>query len=556
MAETSTSKRAFNMHPALLLSVIKKQAGSLDKAVLEGIMNSIDAGATRVDITLDSLKVTINDNGRGFQGATEIEEFFATFGTPHEEGDAVYGRFRMGRGQMFAFGKNLWRTGEFQMSVDVDTHIGYELVDNLENHNGCSIEIKLYEPLSQTDVAYMERSIAKMVKYSPVSIYLNGNKINVEIDLKKFPQTTEDAYINTDGKSGGLDIYNLGVYVCTLSAWQYGVSGVVVSRKQLDVNFARNQVLGTCKVWKNIRPIVDYNGKQKVTKTATILTDAEQGNVIARLVSGDMHTHYAEKIRFIKDSTGKVWSPKLIRSKNFEYFSVANEGDMFADKVMQTGRAFVISRECLELFECEASELFKKFYWSGMPAFCELDKLTSGMNQIGEQLDKKLWKKSEIAWLKVAKRMMTACHEWHLDENRQYVSTYPVRNVTVGTSHVALAWTNGSTFVTFAREYLATLKMFKNGVPNIKDYINFATVLLHECCHDTDSRENVHSPDFYREFHDRALNGHLGKMVADATAYMTQAQYKRITGEFDLDSDDSETETNYELVASVSENSS
>lgn len=541
------------MHPALLLSVIKKQAGSLDKAVLEGIMNSIDAEASRVDITLDGLKVTIKDNGRGFNGKEEIEDFFATFGTPHEDGDATFGRFRMGRGQMFAFGKNLWRTGEFQMSVDVDTHIGYELLDNLENFNGCSIEIKLYEPLSLTDVAYMERSIAKMVKYSPVPIYLNGNKINVDIDLKKFPQTTEDAYINTDGKADGLEIYNLGVYVCTLSAWQYGVSGVVVSRKQLDVNFARNQVLGTCKVWKNIRPLVDAKGKQKVTKTAKILTDAEQGNVISRLVSGDMHPYTAEKIRFIKDATGKVWSPKLIRSKNFEYYSVAKEGDMFADKVMQTGRAFVISQECLELFECEASELFKKFSWRGMPSFCELDKLTSGMNQIGEQLDKKLWKKSEIAWLKVATRMMTACHEWGLDENRRYVSTYPSRKVTLGTSHVALAWTDGSKFVTFSREYLATLKMFKKGVPNIKDYTNFATVLLHEMCHDTDSRENIHSPDFYREFHDRALNGHISKMVSDATAYMTQAQYKRLTGEFDLgdDADDADAETDFELVASA-----
>lgn len=537
------------MHPALLLSVIKKQAGSLDKAVLEGIMNSIDAGATRVDITLDSLKVTINDNGRGFQGATEIEEFFATFGTPHEEGDAVYGRFRMGRGQMFAFGKNLWRTGEFQMSVDVDTHIGYELVDNLENFNGCSIEIKLYEPLSQTDVVYMERSIAKMVKYSPVPIYLNGNQINVEIDLKKFPQTTEDAYINTDGKADGLEIYNLGVYVCTLSAWQYGVSGVVVSRKQLDVNFARNQVLGTCKVWKNIRPLVDAKGKQKIAKTSTILSDAEQGNVISRLVSGDMRPCDVEKIRFIRDSTGKVWSPKLIRNKGFEYFSVAKEGDMFADKVMQTGRAFVISQECLELFECEASELFKKFAWRGMPLFCELDKLTSGMNQLGEQLDKKTWKKTEIAWLKVATRMMqTSCGGWEQDENNRWVQKYPERRVTLGTSHVALAWTDGATFVTFAREYLATLKMFKNGVPNVKDYTKFATVLLHEMCHDTDSRENIHSPDFYREFHDRA--NFLGAMVANAMNYMTQAQYKRITGGFDLEVEEP-AEPEAELVASV-----
>ena len=36
----------FVMHPKLLYDVILRQAGSLSKAVLEGIQNSIDAGAT------------------------------------------------------------------------------------------------------------------------------------------------------------------------------------------------------------------------------------------------------------------------------------------------------------------------------------------------------------------------------------------------------------------------------------------------------------------------------------------------------------------------------
>jgi len=532
MAELSSpTRRDFNMHKALLLSVIKKQAGSLDKAVLEGIMNSIDAGATRIDVMLSPLKVTITDDGRGFRDSTEIEDFFATFGTPHEEGDAVYGRFRMGRGQMFAFGVNTWRTGTFKMEVDVDTHIGYELLQNLDEAKGCAIEIKLYEPLPQYEVHNVERNITKMVKYAPVPIYINDERVNIDIDEKKFPQTTEDAYINVDGKASGLDIYNLGIYVCTQPAWKYGVSGVVVSRKQLDVNFARNEVLGSCPIWKRIRPLVDAKGKQKVTRTIN-LSDAEQENVINRLVSGQMKIYEAETVRFIKDTTGKAWSPKLIRNKHFEAFSVAEMGDAFADKLMQTGRAFVISKDCFELFECEAKDLFKKYDWYGMPNYLEMNLLTTDINPVGEKLDKKAWNKSEKAWMYVAEHMLGELCGWFRNEHGQYTQLQDRRQINVGTSQVALAWTDGATFVTFAREFMAGLKMFKNGAPNPSAFVTFAKVLLHEMCHDADSRENVHSPDFYRDFHDRSMK--LGVMVADSMKYMTQSRYKKITGEFDL----------------------
>jgi hypothetical protein len=231
LSTTTPTAHNFEMHPDLLRSVIKKQAGTLDKALLEGIMNSIDAGAKRVDVTIEPLRVTINDDGRGFRNADEVKDFFATFGTPHEEGDATYGRFRMGRGQMFAFGINSWRTGTFKMDVDINKRLGFELEEELPNQIGCGIEIKLYDALSLADVHNTTRAITKMVKYTPVPVYINGEKVNVDVDPKKFPQTIEEAYINTESsKYGGLDVYNLGVLVCTMPAWKFGVSGVVVSR--------------------------------------------------------------------------------------------------------------------------------------------------------------------------------------------------------------------------------------------------------------------------------------------------------------------------------------
>ena len=61
----SIESRTFRMHDKLLLDVIKKQAGSVQKAVLEGAMNSIEAGASRVEVSVEPTQIRINDDGRG-----------------------------------------------------------------------------------------------------------------------------------------------------------------------------------------------------------------------------------------------------------------------------------------------------------------------------------------------------------------------------------------------------------------------------------------------------------------------------------------------------------
>ncbi len=72
------------MHPALLFHVIESQAGSLEKAILEGAMNSADAKASSIEIVILPNRVTIVDDGLGFSSGEEVDRFFSVFGTPHE----------------------------------------------------------------------------------------------------------------------------------------------------------------------------------------------------------------------------------------------------------------------------------------------------------------------------------------------------------------------------------------------------------------------------------------------------------------------------------------
>src|ERR1041385_2565716 len=84
-AQLMTESRNFRMHEKLLLDVIRKQAGTIQKACLEAVMNSIEAGAGEVIVEINTSTILITDNGRGFQSRQEIEQFFETFGQPHTE---------------------------------------------------------------------------------------------------------------------------------------------------------------------------------------------------------------------------------------------------------------------------------------------------------------------------------------------------------------------------------------------------------------------------------------------------------------------------------------
>lgn len=113
-APTGAQRRAFKIHSSIIKTLIHEQSGSLPKAVAELVMNSIDAGATRIDLTVDATGAfEFVDDGKGFQSRDEIEQFFETFGTPHVNGDALYGRFRCGRGQIMSYASTVWRSGQF-----------------------------------------------------------------------------------------------------------------------------------------------------------------------------------------------------------------------------------------------------------------------------------------------------------------------------------------------------------------------------------------------------------------------------------------------------------
>ena len=510
-----TQRRRFNMHPKLLLDVIKRQAGTLHKAILEGIMNGIEAGANRVDIAYVAApgglpKLRITDNGKGIATAHAIEQFFEKFGTPHDESEGkVWAQFRMGRGQLFSFGKNVWRTGPFRMLVDVEKDgLDYTLIENLAPVNGCDIEIELYkDPIADKQypsIDALERSIREQIEFMATPIFFNGKRLNRDPKTLKWTEQDDDAYY-LFGVGNGLSVYNIGAFVMTKQAYQTGVCGVVVSKRQLKVNFARNDIQSDCEVWKRIRKVVDKNRKDKVRNSRTVLSNQERVAVLLALVDGEEMYEDIKSVSLLKTASGRNIKIDEIRKSGLPW-SFAPANDQKADKIMQRKAGTVLDQAILGQLDYQGDPaqffnwLLRRAWKSNWEAERELKKwevvprLYRPFDKLSEQIRSgyRILAPSELTSKeKVLLRLL----------NDRKFCDWKGRQVNIGLSEMAAAWTDGQSYIALDRHWLD--KIYYNSNTGAAKLIN---VMVHEMAHDIDtSTSHIHDEEFYRAFHDLCL---------------------------------------------------
>ncbi|TXI03109.1 MAG: ATP-binding protein, partial [Rhizobium sp.] len=263
---SNREKQSFELHPSIIYQLIYSQSGSASKALGELLTNALDARATQCALTLDCSGFKISDDGNGFNGRDQIDRFFKTFGTPHEEGDgSIVGHFRMGRGQIMAWATTHWCSNEFEMLVDVKNRgTDFDLVTHpVSKVKGCAISGTWYEPLSIREVDSTTRELQQMFKYFALPVTLNGKRITTDVATAKWDVVTDEAYIRFT-QSGGVQVSNLGMFVKNYPASRFGVNAVVISRVPLQLCMARNEVLeATCKVWAGIKAILTKEGRAR-----------------------------------------------------------------------------------------------------------------------------------------------------------------------------------------------------------------------------------------------------------------------------------------------------
>jgi hypothetical protein len=544
MAET----RNFKMHPKLLLDVIQKQAGSLAKAILEGAMNAVDAGATRFDITIDDTTVIMEDDGKGFNSRKDIEDFFEVFGQPHEEGDAHYGQFRMGRGQIFSYGHNFWRTGTWSMTVDVkEKGLEYKLDTMKKETKGCQILVSLYDPLDRGSTADAYRDVKRDVRYLEIPVYWhqNGNEERISIDpaKQKWDHSDEDCYIKFKD-AGSLDVYNMGVYVKGFDRWHFGTGGVVVSKRPVEVNFARNDIQSTCPIWKKVKKKVDQRAQDRIKKKP--LDDAARARLAMQFHSDEPGSWYEiSRQRLITDCKGKHITVYSFMDKLSRFpVSHAPQGNRIGDRIMQTGLAYVLADETLERFQVGSiTSLLKLLDRAGAPDrkadIRDIDALAERAIHSTTIIADKDLKPTEKLWLLIANCFPQGWAAVHTagDSRR-------VRKFKVGVAQGLDGWTDGSSYIVIERGFLKHLKYSKVG-----DIQKLGALILHELCHENDDQEvSDHGPDFYERFHDKQsliclfINEALAQMERNVKSVMKRTN-KQLNVLFDrLDANGKELE--------------
>ena len=529
MSATVQSRR-LTIHPAMIFDVISRQAGSLSKALLEGVMNCVDAGSTRCDITLSESEYTIRDDGKGFRDQDEIISFFETFGTPHTEGDAVFGRYRMGRGQGFSFGVNRWKTGCFDMCVDIKGRgLDYDLIANPEPiFAGCDIHVSLYDRLSPGDYSGTIREMKSLCQWIPIPVYLNGALISTSIKDAKWDVETDDFVIKCQS-TGGVKVYNLGAYVTTYSSFDFGgFNGTVVSKKQLQVNFARNDILvAKCEIFKDIkaklRAMSNHERKRSNRLTASdraaILREAYEG--------GEIDADFAEKKLIPTFPSQHVTLNSVIFNRRFCIITPQHD-QRLVDRLKNERNGPVLIKseimswiglddgDTLGLIEFFQDAHRKHLEARGVfPHFTEMkavkfEDLTQNMSATYKVIPSHKAKKGQLLALETLRRFTNEIVRQLID--RGVETGY--RQLQVGESSTALAWTDGHSRVTFDSAYLDECIKTSGGIQSL------VNTYLHELMHvDSDEESHIHDEDFYRMFHDVSLDPTFGAIGMSAIIY-------------------------------------
>ncbi|MHA2279682.1 MAG: hypothetical protein ACXAC5_02145 [Promethearchaeota archaeon] len=525
-------RRNLKAHNKLLLDVIKRQAGTLEKAILEADMNRVEAGSPWFRITLEhngieagkpGAKLILEDGGRGFRSEKEIHEWFETFGQPHAETEKkTWAQFRMGRGQMFAYGRNVWRTGQFEMTVDIDNMgLEYNLETGLPNFKGCRIEIELYEnPIGMFHYPSIEKlklQIKRQIEFMPGKTTFNGERLNTPAEECEWTYQDADAYYLFGTGYSDLTFYNLGAFVEVYSATRAGVTGVIVSKKQLQVNFARNQVQDSCPVFRNILEVVKQNRIKKTRKSRT-LDEYTRDAMLVDIRDGDVDFKDVRAVALVELTNGKRMSLDQLRKTRIPW-TFAPKGDRVADRLLWHDEAVCINEDIKT--QLGFTDLDRNFFHWLLRHYMErdyrryskgMDKqweqmarmwrpfetddgetgLANGISRVNKVLPEKLWTDRERRIIKALTRvgsyMNGDAKEW---DNR---------TLTVGTSETALAWTDGSTFIAFSRSYLQRLQLGGRGAWGCSHLVITG---LHEVAH-TDATEDSHDHGFayYKRFHD------------------------------------------------------
>jgi len=284
--------------------------------------------------------------------------------------------------------------------------------------------------------------------------------------------------------------------------YRLGTGGEVVSRKQLKMNFARNDIQSDCPVWSKIKPFVDKQAERKTRERTRPLQSYERQRLATKLRQNwQGHTDLLDA-KLCSAGNGRSFSLNdvspygALHRKFSGKITRCEPGSNLADRVMQHKLAFAVSDETLKHFGFTPTErgLSEFMDWVRAPLQIGRDStwvvtpLQVFEKELGEEavlLEEKEYTPRIRVWVKFAEYAI------------RQVQDQP-RAIKAGKFPGAKAWTDGLTFIAFDDDFLRKLSYDLHGIVEIME------ALFHEAAHEDDTHgTHNHGVEFYE--HEREI---------------------------------------------------
>jgi len=464
----------------------------------------------------------------------------------------------MGRGQIMSFGHNVWRSGDFIMEVDIKNKgLDYVLseVPKSESFAGCEVTVKWYDKPMPSELDAIHREIKEMVAYAPIPVIYNGKQINTLPQDEKWDFVTDEAYFKMRD-SGGLSVYNLGVLVRNYSNHHFGIGGIVVSRKQLKVNFARNEILlNLCSTWKEISKKIKSVTVSNIANKKTRITDDERIAIGRMLLAGELPPgDTVREAKLIKNAKGGFTTLDNVLHKACSVghlISFAESGNQVAEMIHARGLAYIVSTTTFRYFDVSSPDEF----FDAVDRIIELRIKELIADRVGHgstfdyyrSFGKKLRDsyrafdslKDEVVnnHTIIDEKDLNAREKMALTSVKTLCKLIPLvqglrdlnvkqRKLKVGISDVAEAWTDGNAYIAVHRDLLKEVAS-----DGYRGMLRVAGVLLHEYLHiSTSQGSHIHDLDFYENWHNIMLDQQYNTVgrIVESTMLAMAKEYRKL----------------------------
>lgn len=486
----------FEMDDNLLKNVIFKQAGTLEKAILECFQNSIDAGCTEIKININCESFLFHDNGIGMN-SNVIDSNFKVFGNSSKKGNSEkIGKFGIGRGQLFAFGSTVWKTNDFSLFINAKKRLSFVKRKLKQKVKGTKISCMLYEKLDSYQVERLISNIKNMIIPDTFKLFINDKEIVnsfVLIDKNDFFELFDNDYEAT--------VFAQNLRVKTLySTYNYRINCL----NQMNLNFARNEFI------ENDDMTIKLNEFIKDTETNFTIERKKFDSYDALKI--------LKKVSRNEIDVKKVMDKKIIELINGKFISlnelnnqtdiIFSEKNRLADKCLESG--YTVITECqddyLDILLTEKVITYTVHY-----------------RKCNEIFPESSYQNINIKEIESEKEFLRFCTI--LDMNKEIFNENRV--ILLGKSNSAIAWTDGYNEITFNISILE--------ISNTSKFLSqIYETLIHEYAHCNNSFDIVdHAGTYNAEYRDLNV-----KYISKFLKFSNNHSFKKIKENYSYEIDD------------------